>query len=1099
MTFADCVAQYGAATKDKLSGPGEREALLSGPVANFMEAVGDTFGLKVVAHNEVAEQGGSVRPDFGVRVDQILVGHIELKAPGTSLDPDTYGKTTHNFRQWQRLRELPNLLHTNGVEWRLWRYGELIGDPVAVHTADLTRTRGKLTAPARMELVLRSFLLWEPAPIISVKKLVETLAPLARLLREEVRLALNAERRAVKAGADKDLQPFLGIATDWRALLFPRATDSEFADGFAQTVVFSLVLAVSENIDISQGNLHQISRDLEGRHTLMGKALDLLTEHIDGTPTSSAVEMIARTLSAAKWESISSQGDDIYLHLYEHFLGVYDPEMRKKSGSYYTPVEVVDAMVRLTDDALKNFMGKPEGLRNPHVSIVDPAMGTGTYPLSILRHVAASAAQQYGPGAASEAVANLAARLYGIELQSGPFSVAELRVSSALRDAGADLPRDGLNLYVADTLEDPSSASSYQLSYTLQLIARQRQMANKMKREKNVTVVIANPPYKDHAGGMGGWIENGTDTKTGRSPLDAFRSPGNGVNERHLNNLYAYFWRWATWKVFESTNDPGIPDGGNGLICYITATGYITGSGFKGFREYLRRTCSRGWIIDVSPEGKQPPSKNAVFNIETPVAIAIFARAEGTDASVPADIRYLTLHGTRQEKFAELQELKLDDGRWRPVRPEWTAPFTPASTTEWDQYPSVSDLMPWFSTGLSTNRTWVYGTSEDILEERLRVMVTESDSNRKSVLFKENRDTNLRSRKEPLPIRGAEQDTYTAYEKIVIADAPKIVRIGRRSFDRQYVIADSRLIHNPRRELWHAQIPGQVYVAEQHSHYPKNGPGLAFSSLVPDMDFFNGRGGRVLPMKNPDGTPNIARGLSNSLSSFLGKEVSGEEIVFYISGVCGHPGFVTQFDEELHTPGVRVPITTDQSLWDQAVSLGKQVIWLFTYGAAGAHPLGITNVRDTALPIEHPMYVTSVGGAMPDHITYDPEKETLTVSAGNWTNVRKEVRDYAVGGVNVIDSWMGYRLAKPKGKRTSPLNDLNVTVWPSEWSVELSELLSVLTLLVDLEPELQSLLDGVVDGPLVTKDELAAAGAIWPDSRSDRRPRMPVNVELFES
>ena len=41
-------------------------------------------------------------------------------------------------------------------------------------------------------------------------------------------------------------------------------------------------------------------------------------------------------------------------------------------------------MVRLTDSALKSHLGKPEGLRNPHVSIVDPAMGTGTYPLSVL-------------------------------------------------------------------------------------------------------------------------------------------------------------------------------------------------------------------------------------------------------------------------------------------------------------------------------------------------------------------------------------------------------------------------------------------------------------------------------------------------------------------------------------------------------------------------------------------------------------------------------------------------------------------------------------------------------------------------------------------
>ena len=188
MTFADLIAQFGTTAKDKLDGPGEREALLSGPVARLIEDLGAESGMKTVAHDEVREQDGSVRPDFGVRVNDVLVGHIELNAPGVSLDPESYGKTTHNYRQWQRLKELPNLLHTNGVEWRLWRYGELVDEPVSLHTPSLTRTRGKLTAPSRMEMLLNGFLRWEPAPISSVSKLVDTLAPLARMLREEVRL-----------------------------------------------------------------------------------------------------------------------------------------------------------------------------------------------------------------------------------------------------------------------------------------------------------------------------------------------------------------------------------------------------------------------------------------------------------------------------------------------------------------------------------------------------------------------------------------------------------------------------------------------------------------------------------------------------------------------------------------------------------------------------------------------------------------------------------------------------------------------------------------------------------------------------------------------
>ncbi|MDN6494636.1 MAG: type I restriction enzyme HsdR N-terminal domain-containing protein, partial [Corynebacterium casei] len=115
--FDTLVAQFGAAAKDSLNGPGEPEAALATPVDNLLREYGENvLSRKVVLHAEVREDSGNVRPDFGVRIDGLMSGHVELKKPGTSLDPDTYGKTTHNGKQWKRLSKLPNLLHTNGLE-----------------------------------------------------------------------------------------------------------------------------------------------------------------------------------------------------------------------------------------------------------------------------------------------------------------------------------------------------------------------------------------------------------------------------------------------------------------------------------------------------------------------------------------------------------------------------------------------------------------------------------------------------------------------------------------------------------------------------------------------------------------------------------------------------------------------------------------------------------------------------------------------------------------------------------------------------------------------------------------------------------------------
>lgn len=1081
--LADLVEQYGTLARDLLNGPGEPEAALSQPVTELIIGIArDLLKMKAIMHREVREDAGTVRPDYGVRIDGLMAGHIELKKPGVSLDPTTYGKTSHNARQWQRLRNLPNLLHTNGTEWRLWRYGELIADST-LHTPSLATHKGKLTAPASFLPLVTNFLTWTPTPITSVGRLVDTIAPLAVLLREEVLESLKSDRRYAKANnIDPSLRPFVGLHRDWRASLYPRATDEEFADGFAQTVVFALVVGLSEGIELEGLKIPEIATRLKASHTLLGRALDLLTEHISESTVGLAIETIIRALSAARWQHISQGRQDVYLHLYEHFLSAYNPDRRKQSGSFYTPVEVVDSMTRLTDEALKNYLNTPDGLSADTVAVIDPAMGTGTYPLSVLRQVAENSSK-YGRGAVSDAVTAAAQRLYGIELQSGPFSVAELRLTQAIRDYGGSLPEGGLNLYVADTLEDPKSGSSRQLSYTLQLIAEQRQRANKMKVETPIQVCIGNPPYKDKSEGLGGWIEHG-DPHRAKAPLDDFRLPGNGKFEYVLKNLYVYFWRWAMWKVFEST-----PESHHGVVCFITATGYLNGPGFKGMRQWIRQNTSRGWIINLTPEGKQPPANTAVFNIETPVSIALFIRDQANDASVPADIKYTELHGLRKDKFESLSQLDLDDDSFMLAGSDWTDGFVPVSGQHWLSYPALSDLFPWVAPGMKPNKTWVYNPNPEILEQRWNDLLLEDDYEQKLAKFVTTQGTTLDKGKVPLPGTDTEQDTATPLQQVSWPHQPAVVRVGFRSFDRHYIIADSRLLERPRPDLWASRSNSQVFMVEQHAHDPGNGPGLMVSHLIPDMHYFNNRGGRVLPMLHPDGSSNVAHELLGSLSAHFGRTIEVEDLVAYVAGISAHPGYVERFSDELKYGANRIPITGVPDLWDEIVEIGRMVIWLHTFAERGAAPAGCSSVFDQVTDAVVPSYDVAVSSAMPETASYEPLTRTLSLGSGQWSNVDPRVWSYTVGGRGVIESWVGYRRKKPKGKRTSPLNDLVTTNWPGQWSREFTELLAVLTHLVHLEDQQADLLEQVVVGPLLSMSELQDLGVQWPLAAKDRKPR----------
>lgn len=74
-----------------------------------------------------------------------------------------------------------------------------------------------------------------------------------------------------------------------------------------------------------------------------------------------------------------------------------------------------------------------------------------------------------------------------------------------------------------------------------------------------------------------------------------------------------------------------------------------------------------------------------------------------------------------------------------------------------------------------------------------------------------------------------------------------------------------------------------------------------------------------------------------------------------------------------------------------------------------------------------------------------------------------------------------------KAKLAGP-GDLHVDSWPAEWTHRFTDLLTLLTRLVDAEPAQAALLDKVLAGPLLTMPTLVQHGVRWPATATDRRP-----------
>ena len=341
-SLAGAVSSFGANLKSKLGNiaiSGAPEDQLRGPLDALVRDLSELGGLPVGSTHLVGETTLSAlktRPDFAVIVNKALAGFIEIKAPGKGADPRRFSDP-HDKDQWSKLKSLPNLLYTDGAEFSLWRDGAIVGKVVRLD-GDIETAGGKLAAPPTLVALVNDFLTWDPIPPPNARKLAEVSARLCRFLRDEVveQMALGSEG-------------LTALAKDWRKLLFPQADDAQFADGYAQAVTFGLLVARARHISLSEGIDHA-AHELRKSNSLIATALRLLTDDAANQESlKTSLGTLTRVLNMVDWSKISKDRPEAWLYFYENFLEVYDKKLRKLTGSYYTPPEVVEAMVRLVD------------------------------------------------------------------------------------------------------------------------------------------------------------------------------------------------------------------------------------------------------------------------------------------------------------------------------------------------------------------------------------------------------------------------------------------------------------------------------------------------------------------------------------------------------------------------------------------------------------------------------------------------------------------------------------------------------------------------------------------------------------------------------
>lgn len=424
-------------------------------------------------------------------------------------------------------------------------------------------------------------------------------------------------------------------------------------------------------------------------------------------------------------------------------------------------------------------------------------------------------------------------------------------------------------------------------------------------------------------------------------------------------------------------------------------------------RALMRRTFDELWILDLEGDDLGARKTENVFHIQSPVAIAIGVRYNETRPDAPGKVFYTRLEGAQAVKLNTLHDVKtFKDLKWRTCLPGWTDYFLPVSESPWWQMPLLTDIFPWQENGMQFKRTWVISEKPNALERRWKKLLSATTLAERSKLFKETRDRKV-NKYYPSLADSIQLPALTDLDSN--APCPQPSFISYRSFDRQWALVDNRLGDYLRPGLQNAHGERQIYLTSLLTKVLGEGPAAIAISLLPDLDTFCGRGAKdIIPLwRNAEGTKaNLVNGALTVLKNAYGVEVCPEDVFAYTYAMLFAPRYVEIFWEELTIPGPRLPFTRREDLFQRGAQLGKRLIWLHTYGErfvpdgvqAGKVPQGTARCQKgtSDRPEDYPK-----------DFHYDAASQTLTIgTSGVFTQLRPEVWNFSVSGLQVVKSWL---------------------------------------------------------------------------------------------
>lgn len=748
---------------------------------------------------------------------------------------------------------------------------------------------------------------------------------------------------------------------------------------------------------------------------------------VKNNPVSSAMEQIIEELSQYGFEKeqkelqpfydsvrLRAEGIDnaqakqkIIITLYDKFFSTGFKSTTERLGIVFTPVEVVDFIVKSVDVVLRKHFNK--SLASENVHILDPFTGTGTFITQTLHYL--KSLMDSGEITFEDILRKYTQELHANEIVLLSYYIAAINIEAVFDEINGDdsyAPFEGIVLTdtfesteIEDTLDDTFFGTN--------------DKRLKRQQEKPITAIIGNPPYSIGQTNANDNNKNISYPKLEQRLEETYVAKSSSTLSKGLYDSYIKAFRWASDRLKNQ-----------GVIGFVTNGNYLNTNSANGLRAGLYEEFNHLYIFNLRGDqrtlGEQSRKEGGkIFGSgsRTPVAIAVLVK-DGSDSH---ELHYYDIgdYLSQKEKLKIIEnysDISFID--WNTIQPDENNDWLNQRDPKYQRYTKLAGksrtIFKNSAVGISTNRdSWVIGFNNKATLSKARTLITNYNSEVKRF----NKDTTIDINRNDSFVKWTRKlEQLLGKHKFIEFDEHNLVPIMYRPFTKKWIYYQNEVVESPGQ--WYKKFGENNKVIITTGRGASREFSALVSNLIPNLDLQE-KGQGFMRYDNEVDETSLFPNKDNINQEFADKlGLNLDDTFAYIYGLLNSKEYQTKYANDLKKDLARIPIVKNK---ERYVEVGKALMDLhLNYEEVPVYD----GVEIT--PLVNPSYkVTKMRFAKKRDENGKSVNDLSTIifnSDITITNIPKKAYEYVVNGRSAIE-WIIDQYQVKTDKKSGITDDPN--------------------------------------------------------------------------